>query len=254
MIKMAEVITSSGNEFVKYARSLKNKKARVQNSAFLVEGEKCVAELAEHMPKLAQSVIVIEGMYRELTDKIREAGAKVYYVSESVLDSISETKTPQGIAAISLLPEYGNVYSGFIVMLDDVQDPQNVGTIIRTADAAGCSCVVLSEECADCFSPKAVRASMGSIFHIPVIRAGLPGYITELASKGYETACADIRGDTEFDLNWNNTCLIIGNESRGVSEDIRSLSSKLVKIPMYGKAESLNAAVAAGILIYKIRT
>ncbi len=251
---MSEIITSFSNEFVKYARSLKNKKARSQNGAFLVEGEKCVTELAENMPETAQNVVVIEGKYQKLTKKLREAGAKVFFVSESVLDSISEAKTPQGIAAIALMPAYSRVDTGFIVMLDDVQDPQNVGTIIRTADAAGCSCVVLSEECADCFSPKAVRASMGSIFHIPVTRAFLPDYIRMLAANGHEIVCADIRGDTEFKLNWNNTCLIIGNESRGVSEDIRKLSAKMVKIPMYGKAESLNAAVAAGILIYKIRT
>lgn len=251
---MTEIITSSGNEFVKYARSLKNKKARIESGAFLVEGEKCVSELADHMPGIVRSVIALKGKYLELTEKLREAGAEVYYVSENVLDSISETKTPQGIAAVASTPSFGNIYSGFIVMLDEVQDPQNVGTIIRTADAAGCSCAVLSEDCADCFSPKAVRASMGSIFHIPVIRTNLPEYLKRLVENGYETACADIRGDTEFKLKWDNTCLIIGNESRGVSEDIRKLSTKLIKIPMYGKAESLNAAVAAGILIYKIRT
>lgn len=251
---MTEVITSSGNEYVKYARSLKNKKARTESGTFLVEGEKCVTELIEHMPQAARSVIVLNEKYQELTLKLSEAGAKIYNVSESVLDSICETKTPQGIAAVASMPSYGNIYSGFIVMLDDVQDPQNVGTIIRTADAAGCSCVVLSPDCADCFSPKAVRASMGSIFHIPVIRASLPGYMESIVSKGYEIACADINGNTEFKLDWNKTCLVIGNEARGVSEHIRNISTKLVKIPMYGKAESLNAAVAAGILIYKIRT
>lgn len=251
---MADVITSSGNEFVKYARSLKNKKARAENGAFLVEGEKCVSELAEHMPFAAQSVIVAEGKHRELAEKLRVTGAKEYIVSESVFNTISDTKAPQGIAAVALAPEFSEVFSGFIVMLDGVQDPQNVGTIIRTADAAGCSCVALSEQCADCYSPKSIRASMGSIFHIPVIRTSLPGYIKKLVIKGYAAACADIRGDTEFELNWNNTCLIIGNESRGVSPEIRELSKKLIKIPLYGKAESLNAAVAAGILIYKIRT
>lgn len=251
---MAETITSSGNEFIKYVRSLKNKKERTQNSAFLVEGEKCVSELAEYMPSAAQSIIVLQGKYPKLTEKLRDSGANVYHVSESVLLSISDAKTPQGIAAIATIPPPKEVYTGFIVLLDELQDPQNVGTIIRTADAAGCSCVVLSENCADCFSPKAVRASMGSIFHIPVIRTKPAEYIKKLVSNSYEIACADIRGSTEFNLNWNNTCLIIGNESRGVSEGIRGLSTKLIKIPMYGKAESLNAAVAAGILIYKIRT
>jgi TrmH family RNA methyltransferase len=251
---MSEMITSNSNEFVKYARSLKNKKARTESGTFLVEGEKCVRELAEHMPSAAISVIVLPEKYRELTEKFRQADTEIYSVSESVLCSISETKTPQGIAAVASMPVYSNVYSGFIVMLDDVQDPRNVGTIIRTADAAGCSCVVLSVNCADCFSPKAVRASMGSIFHIPVIRTMLPEYIKRLAAGGYEIICADIGGDTEFELDWNSTCFVLGNESRGVSGDIRRLSTNLIKIPMYGKAESLNVAVAAGILIYKIRT
>lgn len=251
---MADVITSNNNEFIKYARSLKAKKARSESGTFLIEGEKCVAELAQYMPGAAKSVIVIKGKYESLAQELKANGAHVYYVSESVLDSVCESKTPQGIAAIASIPVYGGVYSGFIVMLDDVQDPQNIGTIIRTADAAGCSSVVMSENCADSYSPKAVRASMGSIFHIPVIKSDLKQYINKLLPLGYDIACADIRGDTEFNLHWENTCLIIGNESRGISEEISDFATKHIKIPMYGKAESLNAAVAAGILIYKIRT
>lgn len=248
------VIKSSGNEFIKYARSLKNKKARQESGAFLVEGEKCVEELVTYMPGNTQSVVISDGRYERLAEKAKALGARVYRVTERVLESVCDCKTPQGIAAVAAMPALGRVRSGFIVMLDDVQDPQNVGTIIRTADAAGCSCVVLSEQSADCFSPKAVRASMGSLFHIPVIRAGLRPYIEELLALGYDVACGHLEGDTEFRLDYNNTCLVIGNEARGVSEDIARLSTKLIKIRMYGKAESLNAAVAAGILIYKIRT
>jgi TrmH family RNA methyltransferase len=251
---MDVVIKSNSNEFVKFARSLKTKKGRRDSGAFLVEGEKCVEELAAFMPGCMQSVIIADGRYERLGKKAGALGARVYRVTDSVLESISESKTPQGIAAIAATPVYNETYSGFIVMLDDVQDPQNVGTIIRTADAAGCSCVVLSQESADCYSPKAVRASMGSLFHIPVIRKELRGYIEKLVSSCYDVVCGHLGGDTEYTKDFNKTCLVIGNEARGVSEDIIKLSTRLIKIPMFGKAESLNAAVAAGILIYKIRT
>ncbi|MGE5493873.1 MAG: TrmH family RNA methyltransferase [Burkholderiales bacterium] len=249
-----DVIRSSGNEYIKYARGLKTKKGRRESGAFLVEGEKCVKELVSFMPGSIQSVIIADDRYGGIAGEAELKGARIYRVTESVLESVCDCKTPQGIAAVAAQPRHGEIYSGFIVMLDDAQDPQNVGTIIRTADAAGCSCVVLSPESADCFSPKAVRASMGSIFHIPVIKAELTGYIEKLMSLGYDIACGHLKGDIDFALDHNKTCLVIGNESRGVSEDIARVSTKLVKIPIYGKAESLNAAVAAGILIYKIRT
>ena len=146
------------------------------------------------------------------------------------------------------------VYNGFIVALDDVQDPQNIGTIIRTADAAGAACVVLSAGSADPYSPKAVRASMGSIFHIPVIAVPLPPYLNTLLPLGYQIAGAHLDGQTEYTLDPEKTCLVIGNESRGLSVAVLELTTQRIKIPMFGKAESLNAAVAAGILMYKIRT
>lgn len=247
------IITSAGNDFVKFARSLKTKKARAERGAFLVEGGKCVEELAAHMPELITGIIVSGDKYKSTADRLQKGGVRVISVSENVMNSVCECKTPQGIAAVASMPPQKEVFSGFIVMLDDVQDPQNIGTIIRTADAAGCSCVVASKQSADCFSPKAVRASMGSIFHIPIVRAELGDYINVLLSKGYEAACAHLKGETDFRLDWSRTCLIIGNESRGVSAQIEKMCTRLIKIPMYGKAESLNAAVAAGILIYKIR-
>ncbi|MGI5849838.1 MAG: TrmH family RNA methyltransferase [Christensenellales bacterium] len=247
-------ITSTKNEFVKYAKSLKLKKGRNEHGAFLVEGEKCVRELISFMPQNVQNVIVVENRFDDIVKLAQEIGKQIYFVKDSVMSAICDCKTPQGIAAIAIIPSYSEVLTGFILMLDDLQDPQNVGTIIRTADAAGCSCVVLSKKCADCFSPKAVRASMGSLFHMPIISADLNGYIQKLIARGYDVVSSHLAGETKYNVAWEKTCLIIGNESRGVSEKITKMSTKLIKIPMYGKAESLNAAVAAGILIYKIRT
>ncbi len=251
---MNDVIKSTGNEFVKFATSLKSKKGRRESGMFLVEGEKCVGELAGHAPGLALYIIISDNRYNNLADRINKAGAKLQFVTENVMKAICDSKTPQGITAIVQMPCYDDIYSGFILLLDGVQDPQNVGTMIRTADAAGCCCVALSEQSAGCFSPKAVRASMGSIFHIPVIKVNTEDYINKLVLNGNMVVSAQLDGESEFDLDWKKTCLVIGNESRGVSETVKALSEKHISIPMFGRAESLNAAVAAGILLYKIRT
>jgi len=247
-------ISSTQNDFVKMVKSLKTKKGRGKHGAFLVEGEKCVRELMTHMPDILSSLIVSSSQYEDLIQRAQNMGRRVYTVEEHVMAALSDCKTPQGIAAVALKPLHADVNAGFIVALNGVQDPQNVGTIIRTADAAGCACVVLSEESADFFSPKAVRASMGSIFHIPVLYENLVIYVSKLLTRGYRVACADIEGSEKYELEAARTCLVIGNEARGLSEDMLALCTDRIRIPMYGQAESLNAAVAAGILIYKIRS
>lgn len=251
---MAEIITSTKNDFVKLAKSLRTKKSRLSNKCFIVEGEKCVSELIQYAQDLIHDLIVLENKYSHIVSLVSKPNIKIHYVKDHVMNAICESKTPQGIAAIAAFPKYTLPECGFIVTLDNVQDPQNVGTIIRTADAAGCAGVVLSHECADYLSPKAIRASMGSIFHLPIIKINLLEYIPRLLENGYSIVSAHLNGDIEFTLDWQKTCLIIGNESRGISDNVQKLSTQLIKIPMYGKAESLNAAVAAGILIYKIRT
>lgn len=247
-------ITSTQNEFVKMAKSLKTRKGRENHGAFLVEGEKCVRELMTHMPDILSSLIVSGAAHTDLEQRARSMGRRVYAVEPHVMEAVSDCKTPQGVAAVALKPLHADVTGGFIVALDGVQDPQNVGTIIRTADAAGCACVVLSEGSADCFSPKAVRASMGSIFHLPVLYEDVVLYASKLLARGYRVACADTAGTEDFSLEAARACLVIGSEARGVSEEMQSICTDRIRIPMFGQAESLNAAVAAGILIYKIRS
>ncbi len=247
-------ITSTQNEFVKIAKSLKTKKGRKEHGAFLVEGEKCVRELITHMPDSLSSLIISGEGHADMEKRARNMGRRVYRVDERVMDAISDCKTPQSIAAVALMPYHAEISDGFIVALDSVQDPQNVGTIIRTADAAGCAGVVLSEESADCFSPKAVRASMGSLFHLPVLYENIVLFATRLLARGYRVACADINGTEDFSFEAQRTCLVIGNEARGMSREMLDICTDRIRIPMYGQAESLNAAVAAGILIYKIRS
>ena len=251
---MSGVILSVQNDFVRMARTLKDKKGRTQQGAFLVEGVKCVGELLAHQPSLLRTLVVTEDAGEEWVERVRALGRHAVTVAPHVMAAICDTKTPQAVAAVAALPEPAEISRGFIVVMDDVQDPANVGTIIRTADAAGCGGVVLSDGSADPYAPKAVRASMGSLFHLPVLRTQLKPYLVNLQAAGYQIACADLGGQTDFMLDAEKTCLVIGNESRGISREILSLSDVRVRIPIYGKAESLNAAVAAGILIYKIRS
>lgn len=251
---MKPVITSVKNDQIKHVKELHMAKGRLVSGEMLVEGEKCVKELFSYMPENIRSIFVTEGRLAEITQAAQNMGAHVFYVAEHVMNALCESATPQGVAAVAAVPEYEQINDGFIVALDDVQDPANVGAIIRTADAAGASGVALSQNCADAFSPKTIRASMGSVFHLPVFRVSLPSYLSSLKPEGYKIACAHLNGKTQFCLDWSRTCLVIGNESKGISDSVMELATDIVKIPMYGKAESLNAAVAAGILIYKIRT
>lgn len=252
---MNEVITSTKNDFVKMVKTLKTKKGRAKHSYFLVEGVKCVKELLTHKPDLLESLIVTEDSYNDFASAAEKLGAKTYVVKEHVLAAVSAFKTAQGVVAVAKLPKMKAPMEGFILALDDVSDPQNVGTMIRTADAAGCSGVILSQESADYLSPKSVRASMGSVFHIPIfITEDLHSYLNSLIKGGYRVAAADMHGTADYSYDRQKTCLVIGNEARGVSEDTLSICTDKISVPMYGKAESLNAAVAAGILIYKIRT
>ncbi len=251
---MCDVITSTKNDTVKAARRLKLKKGRADSGLYLVEGVKCVNELLAHRPSELQTLFVNGDSFGDMVLAAQQLGVQICDVTDSVMNAICDCKTPQGIVATARIPMQKCNVRGFIVALDHVQDPSNLGTIIRTADAGGVSCVVLSEGCADPYAPKAVRASMGSLFHLPVIPADLPYYLRTLRDDGYEIAGAHLDGQAEYHLDWRNTCLVIGNESRGLSEDVQKLVTQLIRIPMFGKAESLNAAVAAGILIYKIRT
>jgi TrmH family RNA methyltransferase len=251
---LKELITSTKNEYIKTLKSLKSKKGRLSEGLFLVEGFKCTQELFQYSAELVSSLLVSKDLYNDnIVNTAEMMSIPVYPVMEHVLESVSDQKTSQGIIAVVKTLSYEPIMSGFILAMDDVSDPQNVGTIIRTADAAGCAGVLLSPQSADFMSPKAVRASMGSIFHIPVFVEDLTERLSFLKDNGYRIACADMHGSAVYDYNWQNTCLVIGNEARGISKEVLSLGTDKISITMYGMAESLNASVAAGILIYKIK-
>ena len=236
-------ITSLDNQLVKKIASLHKKKFRDEYELFFIEGMKSIKEAINfnqeieyilYSPDMVEYDLDIEGIE----------------VSKEILCKISDTVTPQGIIAVCKIKEEKiDVLKGKkkIVYLDKVQDPGNVGTIIRTADAFGIDCVVLSKECADIYSPKVVRSTMGSLFHLPVIRDVGVEELKKLNMKIYSSS---LDGDEEFKIE-DNSILVIGNEGNGISEETKEITDEFIKIKMPGNAESLNASIAAGILMYE---
>lgn len=248
---MLRTITSTQNTYIKKLKTLKTKKGRTATNLFIADGEKCTSEAIEY--GYADSVLSTDESH-PIVQKALSACIDVYIVSEAVMNCVSEAKTPQStLAVVKLKNSYSITYGQKLyVALEDVSDPQNLGTIIRTADAAGASAVILSRNCADYTSPKAVRAAMGSIFHVPIIIAeDFIACLLLLKQNDTTLIAGHLEGGNSLP-RCKSSCILIGNESRGLSDEVSSIADVLYKINIFGKAESLNAAVAAGILIYKI--
>lgn len=243
-------ITSAKNPRVRQMRELKNAKERKKTGFFLVEGEVMVREAIKCGLELKD--IAADDDHMAICE---EFGGMV--VSREVLESICETKTPQGICAVFTMPKVCAEADlpNRIVALDGVQDPGNVGTIWRTADAAGFECLLAGTGTADLMSPKVQRSSMGSGFRVPYALTGsLAETLKSLAEKGYHIVASDLKGEDFYgrpDLG-ERFVLIIGNEAKGISDAVRDCADVRVKLPMRGGAESLNAAVAAGIMMYEM--
>lgn len=243
-----EHITSLKNPKVAAWKALKDRKGRRESGCFLVEGRKMVEEaLASAFD--VETVLVQEGV--SFPDGLT---MPVYELPAHVLAAVCDTKTPQGIAAVVRMKEQ-SALGKHIVVLDGVQDPGNVGTIIRTADAAGLDGVLLSNQCADVFSPKVLRATMGSIFRMNLRTTDdLPGELTKLREKGYSILSSQLDGTPFYEREKvaEQFALVIGNEGNGVSEQVQQTATHRVRLPMRGGAESLNAAIAAAIMMYEL--
>ncbi len=244
---MTKTITSTQNPYIKELKLLKRKKGRA-DGRFLCEGEKCALEA---MLCGDVEAVLLCGDHPEANKTAGKKGIDLYEVSDAVMEALSDTKSQQGVIAVAR-KQRRPVPSprGLFVMLEDVADPQNVGTIIRTADAAGAACVMLSKRCADYTSPKAVRASMGSVFHLPiVVSEDICADAAMLKQKGMRIFGTHLKGEGKL-APTGSDCVVIGSEANGMSEKMAALCDGLYKIPMRGSAERLNAAVAAGIVIY----
>lgn len=245
------IIESNQNKIIKEVNSLKAKKERDKTGLFILEGKRLVDEIPNSWE--IKYLLKAESYSEDINFE------KVYTVKDSLFEKISETVNPQGILAVCHIKEFDvtNVdYSNspFFVVLENVTDPGNMGTLIRTADAAGADWIFLSKGCVDIYNPKVIRATMGSIFHLPIYRnLNLMDLMEDFKNNNVKTLAAHLKGtSTPYKVDMTTACaVIIGNEANGLSDEISEMASDLVKIPMPGKAESMNAGIAGGILIYE---
>lgn len=246
-------IQSTKNTYVKELKKLHRKKGRQEQQRYLLEGFHLVEEAVNSQAEVVDILISPRGA-KEWAAWIEEQALDVTYVSEEVMAAISEQPTPQGIMAVVALPRVKEMrVKGKWLLLDNVQDPGNVGTMIRTADAAGFTGVFLGEGTADIYNLKTLRSMQGSHFHIEIQNgtiqdicqvfkeAGIPVYGSELNEQAvaYDTV-----------EKTDQVALIMGNEGQGVAKEILAQTDANLYIPIYGKAESLNVGIAAGILMY----
>ena len=254
-----KVISSKDNEIIKKIKSLKEKKYRDIENCYIIEGIKLVKEAIAENAKIKQ-IVVCEDCINDGeidTDTLYEiAKFDVVYVTEKVFKTITDVKTPQGIIAVI---EKNNINSkidysqDIIIALDGVQDPGNLGTILRTVDSANLKQIILSKESADSYNPKVVRSTMGAIFRVNIIEAdSLKEMLQEAKKNNFKVMVTSL--DTKnsiYDVDYSKKVIVIGNEANGVSKEVQAIADEKVKIPMLGKTESLNASVAAGIMIYE---
>lgn len=252
-------ITGLQNPLVKAAAELKQKKYRQQCGLFLAEGLRTVEEAVRYgrVQRIFYTAITDERT-RSVLEEAAAQQLELICVSENVMKKIADTETPQGVIAVCEMQkntlEKLLTDGKMLLVLDRVGDPGNIGTMLRTADAAGLGGMVLLKGSADIYAPKTVRASMGSLFHVPVLSNLSEEELVSAARKaGYEllVTCldgadnlykADLRGRLAF---------VMGNEANGVSENLLKAADKRVFIPMQGRAESLNVAMAAGIVMFE---
>lgn len=242
------ILTSKNNPLIKETAALKDKKGRKELGIFSVEGRKMATE-CQKSGYAVERVFVAES-YAGENPFAEELTVRV---SDEVFRFLSDEKTPQGILCRVKIPDTAVLPpKGRCLMLDGVADPGNVGAILRTANAAGYTRVYLTEECADPFSPKSVRASMSGVFFTEICR----GSRSEILSKtaGFPLVIADMGGSDVFSFAPpKEFLLVIGNEANGVSEEVKKAAAHTVKIPMRNTQESLNAAVSAGIIMYVLQ-
>lgn len=248
-------IESTQNSLVKHWKKLvTTRKEREKTGEFLVEGFHLVEEALKNKDQIIQ-IIVREGVDLPLLWDIDNV--MMVEVTPTVAKEIAETETSQGVFAHCKQKEISRedqLKWRKLLLVDAVQDPGNIGTMIRTADAAGIDAVILGKGCADAYNPKTLRSSQGSHFHIPVVRGELEDWIEDLQHNGvkvYGTALQDAIEYTEIKKT-DGFALIVGNEGSGIHPQLLSQTDQNVIIPILGQAESLNVAVATGILLYQL--
>ncbi len=261
------MITSAKNDRIKDVIELnKKRKARDEAGLFTVEGVRMVSELPRERTEIlyvSESFIEANGPY--LSDSEKDAGPggeAVPYeiVSDSVFNAMSDTRSPQGVLALVRQYEYTpddiikDDDETVLLILEDIQDPGNLGTMLRAGEAAGIDGVIMSAGTADIYNPKVVRSTMGSIFRVPFMYAdSLDAVIKDIRSREVRIYAADASGEKVYDQAdlRGRSAFLIGNEGNGLTKETLALADERVRIPMAGKVESLNAAIAASILMFE---
>ena len=253
------IITSKDNETIKHIRKLKEKKYRDEFGEYIVEGVKLINEaIAEKLD--VKTIVICDNCNK--TETINQnlmyevAKYSCIYVDEKVFNTITEVQNPQGILAVvgkKNKQEEINYNEDVIVILDDIQDPGNLGTILRTIDSVNLSQVIISKKSGDVYNSKVIRSTMGAIFRINVIEShNLSETIKNLKKHKFTIISTSLDTDkTIYDIQYKKVAIVIGNEANGVSKEIQEISDSKIKIPMLGKTESLNASVATGIVLYE---
>lgn len=254
------MISSTSNKQIKNIIALQKKAAlRNEESCFIIEGIKLFTEVPAH--RLRKSYVTAacrEAMTEEQRDKLETSDYEL--VSEEVFKKISDTVTPQGILSVIQREETSvqkllhNHDKGLYLLLEDINDPGNLGTILRTCEAAGASGLIMSRHTVDIYNPKVVRSTMGAIFRMPFTYVeDLEATIRLLQQSGVRVYAAHLRGtEAYYEKDYDSpTAFIIGNESNGISEAVAQTADELLKIPMAGSVESLNAACAATVFLYE---
>jgi TrmH family RNA methyltransferase len=267
MVPAAE-LTSPRSPRAAAARRLARRSARARERRFLAEGPQAVREAIAH--RGAEGTTLVElfatpeaaERHAELLAAARAAGARTAIAAEEVVAQLSQTVTPQGLVGVCRFldrpfPEVLATRPRLVALLAHVRDPGNAGTVLRCADAAGADAVILTDASVDIYNPKAVRASVGSLFHLPVA-VGVPvrDAVHALAGAGVRVLAADGAGDRDLDAELDAgsmggpTAWIFGNEAWGLPEQTRALADAVVRVPIHGRAESLNLATAAAVCLY----
>ena len=272
------MITSTSNAQVKdLMRLMKKSRVREEEGVFIVEGTRMAEEIpGERLVKL----YVSESFAGRNGEFLEKTGAGYEILSDSVFAHVSDTKTPQGILAVVRRMEYdfedilgasggsgahGGAKDGtaeadaacrtpHVLVLDNLQDPGNLGTIFRSAEAAGATGILLSRDCVDIYNPKVIRSTMGAVFRLPFLYTDdLPGMIGKLKERGLRIYAAHLDGRNPYDReDYRQGCaFLIGNEGNGLREEVAACADCRILIPMEGRAESLNAAVAASVLMFE---
>lgn len=258
-----QLITSSQNTIVKELKSLKTKRTRDEKGLFFIEGIRFMEEALKENAEIDKIFISdklgdINGG-SEILKRVNDESYTIYSLPDKLFKEVSDTESPQGILATirfrKMSTDEIQADGRFYIILDSLQDPGNMGTIIRTADAAGVSGIIISKGCVDIYNPKVLRSTMGSVFHIPLYHSeDLINPITKLKKSGFKIYAAHLMGSANYfeeDMR-GQSAIIIGNEANGISDEIAEQADVLVKIPMPGRAESLNASVAASLLMYEV--